>query len=126
VLTPDCTVVWYGKLKIDSKSIPVIFDPSISPSIRGCIYLYNTERDQIVQYAWNIVQDLLVDVDKSEKSKIKKSFDSKWKAAKRKYTRGRDYSVRPSSQSPPQVSPAVLENRWDAAEGDGFELDDLA
>jgi hypothetical protein len=81
VLTLDCKVVWYGKLKLDSKVIPVIYDPLISPSIKGCIYLYNSERDAIVQYAWNIVKDLLVDVDKVEKGTIKKSIDTKWKAA---------------------------------------------
>ncbi len=88
MLTLDCKVVWYGKLKIDSKVIPVIYDPLILPSIKGCIYLYNSERDAIVQYAWNIVKDLLVDVDKVEKSTLKKAIDAKWKAARKKFTKG--------------------------------------
>jgi hypothetical protein len=126
VLTLDCKVVWYGKLKIDAKGIPVVFDPLISPSIKGCIYLYNSERDAIVQYAWNIVKDLLVDVDKAEKATMKKAIDAKWKAARKKFTKGQLYAV--SSQqkeSAPTPPPESAARRWDASDDDSFELEDL-
>jgi len=119
-------VVWYGKLKVDARATPVIFDPLISPSIKGCIYLYNAERDQIVQYAWDIVKNLLADVDKSEKSAIKKSIDGKWKAARRAFTRGKEFAVKSSAQAQPVVSPAPNERRWDSVDDDSFELEDLS
>jgi hypothetical protein len=126
VLTLDCKVVWYGKLKIDSKAIPVVFDPLISPSIKGCICLYNLERDAIVQYTWNIVKDLLVDVDKVEKSTLKKSIDAKWKAARKKYTKGQDYAITSQAKEPtPVLPPESAARRWDASDDDSFELEDL-
>ena len=127
MLTPDCKVVWYGKMKVDSKSIPVIFDPLITPSIKGCIYLYNAERDAIVQYTWDIVQRLLEDLDKTEKNTIKKDLDAKWKAARRKFTKGRVYSFTSGKSEPRIPVPAEAdERRWDSADDDSFELEDLS
>ena len=126
MLTLDCKVVWYGKLKIDAKEIPVVFDPLISPSIKGCIYLYNSERDAIVQYAWNIVKDLVVDPDKVEKANIKKGIDAKWKAARKRFTKGQVYPfTSQQKESTPVLPPESAARRWDASDDDGFELEDL-
>jgi hypothetical protein len=130
VLTQDCKVVWYGKMKIDNKEIPVVFDPLLVPSIKGCIYLYNLERDSIVQYTWNIVHKLLHDLDKNEKNSVKKDVDPKWKAARKRFTKGQasnlsaEYGARTSAPvAPPRE---VTENRWDVIDDDSFELDDMA
>lgn len=126
MLTQDCKVVWYGKLKVGSKTTPVIFDPQITPSIKGCIYLYNADRDDIVQYTWDIVQKILVDLDKSEKNTLKKSLDAKWKAARRKFTKGRVVALTSGKSEPRQSIPVESdERRWDAADDDTFELEDL-
>lgn len=126
MLTLDCKVVWYGKLKIDSKATPVIYDPLISPSIKGCIYLYNAERDSIVQYTWSIVQELLVDVDKVEKATIKKSIDAKWKAARKRFTKDKVYAfTSQQKESVPAPPPESAARRWDASDDEGFELEDL-
>ncbi len=126
MLALDCKVVWYGKLKIDGKGIPVVFDPLVSPSIKGCIYLYNSERDAIVQYAWNIVKDLLVDVDKVEKATIKKAIDAKWKAARKKFTKDRVYPfTSQQKETIPAPPPEIAAKRWDASDDDDFELEDL-
>lgn len=126
MLTLDCKVVWYGKLKIDSKATPVIYDPLISPSIKGCIYLYNAERDSIVQYTWSIVQELLVDVDKVEKATIKKSIDAKWKAARKRFTKDKVYAfTSQQKESVPVPPPESAARRWDASDDEGFELEDL-
>lgn len=126
MLTQDCKVVWYGKLKVDSKATPVMYDPLLSPSIKGCIYLYNSERDTIVQYTWDIVRGLLVDVDNTEKTKIKKTFDAKWKAARKRFTRGKVYAITSHNKEPIPVLPSdKAEQRWDAPDDDNFELEDL-
>lgn len=128
MLTQDCKVVWYGKLKIDDREIPVVFDPLLVPSIKGCIYLYNLERDTIVQYTWNIVQKLLVDVDKNEKTALKKMVDPKWKAARKRFTKGRINALSADDKAPiPAAAPRaeVVDNRWDATDDDSFELDDM-
>jgi len=127
VLTQDCKVVWYGKLKVGAKTTPVVFDPQITPSIKGCIYLYNADRDDIVQYTWDIVQKLLMDLDKTEKNTLKKSLDAKWKAARKKFTKGRVVALTSGKSEPRQASIPVEsdERRWDAADDDTFELEDL-
>lgn len=127
MLTQECKVVWYGKLKIDDKAIPVIFDPLLVPSIKGCIYLYNSERDSVIQYTWKIVQNLLVDVDKAEKSAIKKTCESKWRAARKRFTKGKvtTLTAEYNKESLPAAPPQPVDNRWDAPEDDSFELDDL-
>ena len=125
MLTLDCKVVWYGKLKIDSKAIPIIYDPLIAPSIKGCIYLYNSERDAIVQYTWEIVQDLLVDVDKVEKATIKKALEAKWKSARKIFTKEQVYALTSQQkESTPAPSPESAAQRWDASVDDSFELED--
>ena len=126
MLTLDSKVVWYGKLKLDSKLIPVVYDPLIAPSIKGCIYLYNSERDAIVQYTWKIVQGLLVDADKNEKATIKKSVDAKWKAARKKFTKDKVYALTSQQrESVPTPPPESAARRWDASDDDSFELEDL-
>jgi hypothetical protein len=126
VLTLDSKVVWYGKLKVGSKETPVLYDPQIVPSIKGCIYLYNSERDAIVQYTWNIVQGLLVDLDKAEKVTVKKAIDAKWKAARKKFTKGQVIAFSSQQEeSTPALSPESAARRWDATDNDSFELEDL-
>ncbi|MEZ5570855.1 MAG: hypothetical protein R3E64_02435 [Halioglobus sp.] len=126
MLTQDCKVVWYGKIKLDSKKIPVIYDPLITPSIKGCIYLYNAERDAIIQYTWKIVESLLCDVDKTEKAAIKKSLDAKWKAARKRFSKGRVYAFNPEDKAPAPAPVAPSnEQRWDTSDDDSFELEDL-
>lgn len=126
MLTQDCKVVWYGKLQVDDRATPVIYDPLLVPSIKGCIYLYNSERDDIVQYTWSIVQRLLVDVDKAEKAAIKKSFDAKWKAARKQFTKGKVQALATDYRAPPPPRPPEpVDNRWDATDDESFELDDI-
>jgi hypothetical protein len=125
VLTLDSKVVWYGKLKVDSRETPVVYDPQIVPSIKGCIYLYNSERDAVVQYTWNIVQGLLVDLDKAEKVTIKKSIDAKWKVARKKFTKGQVYALTSQQEeSKPAPLPQSAAGRWDSTDDDSFELED--
>jgi hypothetical protein len=128
VLTQDCKVVWYGKLKIDDRETPVVFDPLLVPTIKGCIYLYNMERDTIVQYTWNIVQKLLLDVDKNEKTALKKAVDPKWKAARKRFTKGRINALSSDDKAPvaaPAPKAETVDNRWDVTDEDSCELDDL-
>ncbi|MEZ5503433.1 MAG: hypothetical protein R3E50_12575 [Halioglobus sp.] len=111
---------------MDTKATPVIFDPLLIPSIKGCIYLYNSDRDAIVQYTWDIVKGLLEDVDKAEKSAIKKAFDVKWKSARKKFTKGKVYAFTSQNKPAVPVPPTeVSERRWDATDDDSFELEDL-
>jgi hypothetical protein len=126
VLTQDTKVVWYGKLTIDSKATHVVFDPLLTPSIKGCIYLYNEERDAIVQYTWKIVQGLLSDLDKNEKASQRKSLDAKWKAARKRLTKGKVYSTG-SEDKAATPAPAIDtgESRWESTDDDAFELEDI-
>lgn len=126
MLTQDCKVVWYGKLTIDSKSTHVVYDPLLTPSIKGCIYLYNEERDAIIQYTWKIVEKLLSDLDKTEKASQRKALDAKWKAARKRFTKGKSYSAGGEEKaSAPAASLDVDDARWESSDDDAFELEDM-
>jgi hypothetical protein len=113
-------------MKLGATVTPVVYDPLIVPSIKGCIYLYNAERDAIIQYTWDIVRDLLVDVDKTDKGALKKSIDAKWKAARKKFTKDKVYALTSQQkESAPARAPENAAKRWDAGEDEGFELEDL-
>ena len=119
-------MVWYGKLKIDAKAIPVIYDPLLTSGIKGCIYLYHSQRDEIVQYTWKIVQKLLVDVDTAEKASIKKALDAKAKLARKKFTKGQEYNLTSGQKEAIPAPPTETSDlRWEAPADDNFELEDL-
>ena len=126
MLTQDCKVVWYGKLTVDSKSTNVVYDPLLTPSIKGCIYLYNEERDAIVQYTWKIVEKLLSDLDKNEKASQRKALDAKWKAARKRFTKGKSYSNSGEEKaSKPAPSIDSGDSQWESSDDDAFELEDI-
>ena len=115
---------WYGKLKIGTKSVPVIYDHRLLPGIKGCIYLYNAERDAIVQYVWDIVKDRLASVENDERKSMKAALDARWRQRRREFTRGRPL---PSGSSRKQAPIATrTDDIWSDTEEDAnFELEDI-
>ena len=65
---------WYGELRSTRGNTIVIRDSKLSPPAQGRIYLYNTERQAIVQYDEKIVSDKLFELDSEQKNKLKSNF----------------------------------------------------
>lgn len=77
--------VWYGMLETSRFSTVVIRDDSLPESLSGRIYLYNADRDQIVEYVESIVNARLRPLDDQERSAAVKSLDKKYKATRKKF-----------------------------------------
>jgi len=74
--------VWYGELRTKRGNTIVIRDDELPSAIQGRIYLYNTEREALVQYEEALVSDKLVELDAEQQKQVEKQFKSGWEEAK--------------------------------------------
>lgn len=79
---------WYGELRSTRGNTIVIRDSRLLPPVQGRIYLYNTERQALVQYDEKIVSDKLFELDPEQKKQVKKQFKADWEAAKKQLLKG--------------------------------------
>lgn len=80
--------VWYGELRSKRGNTIVIRDDKLLPAAQGRLYLYNTEREALVQYDEIIVSDKLFELDAEQQMQVEKQFKSGWEAAKKKLFNG--------------------------------------
>jgi hypothetical protein len=90
--------VWYGGLRSKRSNTIVIRDNKLLPAAQCRIYLYNTEREALVQYDEMIVSDKLFELDYKQQKQVEKQFKSGWEAAKKKLSTDNE-----KSSSPPKV-----------------------
>jgi len=80
---PDSTP-WYGELRTKRGNTIIIRDDELPPTpTPGRIYLYNTERDAMVQYDEAIVSDKLFPLDAEQEQQAQSQFKSAWEAARK-------------------------------------------
>lgn len=77
--------IWYGKLATPNASHTVIFDPDFPTPPKGKLYLYNVERDKVIQYVEDIVAPKLHDMDESEAIALQKAIDGRWQITKKEF-----------------------------------------
>ena len=65
---------WYGLLKTKKLETVVIRDAGLPKAEHGKVYLYNTERDAIIEYVEDIVKSKLRDLSPDEQKQAKKLF----------------------------------------------------
>lgn len=126
---PSRKVIWHGQLESASKKTPVIYDPGLPELPRGQIFLYNSERDAVVKYVFQIVQPLLKELEGSDRKNIKKELSQKWPAARKDFLR--EYGARlPHSRGSVADRPNahVVQPEWGASNDDDWSLehDDFA
>ncbi len=80
---------WYGKLETPEFSTPVIFDPNLPGMPTGQVYLYNSQRDAIVPYQWQTVQQYLRELDAQERQEVQRELGDRWRAVRRSYLKNR-------------------------------------
>lgn len=73
--------VWY-ELRSKRGNTIVIRDDKLLPTVEGRIYLYNTEREALVQYDEAIVSEKLFELDLEQYQKVEKQFKPGWEEAK--------------------------------------------
>lgn len=81
------TGVWYGELRATRGNTIVIRDDQLPEPNKGRIYLYNTERDAIIQYDDAIVCPKLFPLDAQQQKDAESKYSASWEAARKQLVR---------------------------------------
>ncbi|MGL4937504.1 hypothetical protein [Shewanella sp.] len=77
--------VWYGELRTSKGNAIVVHDNQLPDASPGRIFLYNTERDAVVEYVEDIVKVNLYDLDEAALKAAEAKFSGAWKAARAQF-----------------------------------------
>jgi hypothetical protein len=95
--------VWYGELRTKRGNTIVIRDDELPPAAQGRIYLYNTERETLVQYDPAIVADKLFELDTEQRKQAMNQFKSGWEVAKQQISKANGQRTeQPQELEPPE------------------------
>jgi hypothetical protein len=79
--------IWYGEIQSSRGNIIVIRDNHLPPANKGRIYLYNTDRDAVIEYDETIVTPKLVELSEEDKQQVKVKHTKAWEAARKQFVR---------------------------------------
>jgi len=77
--------VWYGELRTSRGNAIIIHDKQFPEASAGRIYLYNSERDSIIEYAEEIVSSNLYDLDKAKAKAAEETYGAAWNSARSEF-----------------------------------------
>ena len=77
--------IWIGELRTSRGITVVIHDSQLPEASYGRIYLYNTDRNAIVEYVDEIVKPNLYDIDESAVRDAECKFSERWKATRNEF-----------------------------------------
>ncbi len=81
------TGTWYGEIQSTKGKIIVIRDSELPPANKGRMYLYNVDRDAIIEYDEAIVSPKLVELSEEEKQHVQAKHQKSWEAARKQLIR---------------------------------------
>ncbi|MCG9695597.1 hypothetical protein [Shewanella sp. Isolate11] len=74
--------VWYGELRTARGNTVLIHDKDFPEATAGRVYLYNTIRNAVIEYAVDIVKVNLHELTDEELKAAKSEYDANWQAAR--------------------------------------------
>lgn len=77
--------IWIGELRTARGNTIVIRDNQLPEASPGRIYLYNTDRNAIVEYVEEIVKPNLHDIDETAIKTAESKFGNAWKATRNEF-----------------------------------------
>ena len=77
--------VWYGELRTSRGNSIVIHDQALPEATPGRIYLYNSNRQAIIEYVKDIVEANLYDLDEASLKQAQKNYAEAWKNARSEF-----------------------------------------
>jgi len=92
---------WYGELRTQKGNTIIIRDDQLPLARTGRMYLYNTERDAIIEYDEAIVGPKLFALDKDKLEKAEADFGQAWLAAKEQFMQLHGKGM-PADNQPPE------------------------
>jgi len=94
---------WYGELRTQKANITVIRDSRLPTANKGRIYLYNCDRDAIIEYDETIVTPKLFPLSKDAEKRAKSEHDKAWQVAQKKFLRAHGvHSSLPADKEVPE------------------------
>jgi hypothetical protein len=78
---------WYGEIQSTRGNIIVIRDNQLPPANKGRMYLYNTDRDAVIEYDEIIVTPKLVELSEEDKQQVKAKHTKAWEVARKQFVR---------------------------------------
>ncbi len=74
--------VWYGELRTARGNTILIHDKEFPEASAGRVYLYNTVRNAVIEYAVDIVKGNLHNLTDEQLQAAKKEYDANWLATR--------------------------------------------
>lgn len=101
---------WYGELRTQKGNTIVIKDDQLPVARSGRMYLYNTDRDAIVEYDEAIVGPKLFPADKAQQKQAEADYGQAWLVAKELFLQAHGKGMPADQQAPepevPNINPA--------------------
>ena len=94
---------WYGELRTQRGNTIIIRDDQLPAANKGRIYLYNSERDAIIEYDEAIVTPKLFPLSEEDQARAQAEYDKSWQAVQKKFIKAH------KPHSPQQAEEEVVE-----------------
>jgi len=78
---------WYGELRTQRGKTIIIRDDQLPVANKGRIYLYNSERDAIIEYDEAIVTPKLFPLSDEDQTRAEAEYDKAWHVVQKKFIR---------------------------------------
>ncbi len=78
---------WYGELRTQRGNTIIIRDDHLPAANEGRIYLYNSDRNAIIEYDESIVVSKLFPLNEEEEVRAKAEYDKMWHDVQKKFIR---------------------------------------
>ena len=122
--------VWYGKLETSKSSTVVIRDDALPDGLNGRIYLYNSDRGQIVEYVESIVSSKLRELTEEEVAALDKNLEKKFTATREAFLkqfsgRANVLDLKPEKPEKNVVEEIALESPDGDLDDSIVDLDDI-
>jgi len=120
------SAIWYGELRTKRGNTIIIKDDELPPATQGRIYLYNTEREAMIEYDAVIVADKLFELDDEQTKQAEKQFKSSWEAAKKRLTKANGKGSEENEDKPekPKEDTLIEVTGTEAPADEMFDEDD--
>jgi hypothetical protein len=92
---------WYGELRTQKGNTVIIRDAQLPSAPTGRMYLYNADRDAIIEYDEAIVDSKLFPLDKDKQKQAEADFGQAWLAAKELFLQLHGKGM-PADKQPPE------------------------
>lgn len=124
--------IWYGILKTSKASTVVLRDDGLPEPLTGRVYLYNIDRDKIIEYVEEIVSTKLKELTADEIKALGSDVEKKYKAARKLFlsenkSSGKVLDLRPeelvAKPIKEKATPEIVEEAVELAE-DIDEIDE--